>query len=196
LGTNPNHREHPAGEAVFRAVRKITVGAAAGTVAYHRDRLGLQPGVEQLTPVGFHQIEMQTGANVAVTGGARGQKQQRVFFLYRIRIIYIAKELRGIRKLCFKLVADLVSHRVTALADARTNRRYQILGSAAELKPHPSYSILDNPFQSAAPPRVESGHGPLFAVGNENRDTVCGLNGEEDARLVGHHAITLRTAAP
>src|ERR1700721_1300770 len=72
-----NDRKHPPRESVLCPIRKITVSPAIGAVSDDRNRILPQSGVEQLTPVGLHKIEMYPPSYAAMTRGAACEKKQR-----------------------------------------------------------------------------------------------------------------------
>ena len=74
------------GEAMVGAMRKVSIGAAAGAVALNKDVFRTEAGIEQLAAIGFNEVEMKTGTKIAVAGRTRGEKQHRIFFFDRVRV--------------------------------------------------------------------------------------------------------------
>lgn len=173
------------------AVGKVAVGAATGAVSEHGDSARGQTGFEQLTPVGFGQVEVQAGAQAAVARRAGGEEEQRVFFPDRVRVINIAEQIIGVGELRDEFAAHFFADGVAALSDAGADGGDQIFGAAAELQVHATHSIFNDSLQSSAPASMEGGDGAIFAVGDENGDAVGRLDGEQEARFGGHEAVTL-----
>ena len=68
--SHSNYGEASACKTVVGPMGEIKVGPAAGAIALNKDVFGLQACIEQLPPVGFHQIQMKAWADVAMAWSA------------------------------------------------------------------------------------------------------------------------------
>ena len=99
---------------------------------------------QKLLTIGFHQVEENLVGQFAVTGGAGGEKEERIFFPDGIRVLHLVKQLVRIGKLRVKSCADFFSHLIAAALNARADCRLDIAGPGTEAAKHLANALLDN----------------------------------------------------
>src|SRR5580698_3741124 len=154
---NSDDRQAAAGESVIGAVGKIAIRPAAGAVALDEDVFWAETRIEELATIGFDQIEMQSGPEVAVARRAGGEEEQRIFFFHRVGVVDLGEKLRRIDELRFEFHPHFFADRVAACPDAGADRGYHVFRLAAEFQTHAAYAVLDDALQRSAPAGVERG---------------------------------------
>ena len=90
-----------------------------------------------------------------------------------------------------ELNSDLGTNFKAARTDARSNSHDQVLGFATELVCHRFHSLGCDFTDYATPPGMDSRHGAIPRVGDEDRKTVGGPDGEANAGQVRHQRVAL-----
>jgi hypothetical protein len=94
-----NRRHHAAGMAFFCAMREKLLGSTRGAGRRNRDLPGWDSGLQQLSAIGFAQVEMELEAEIAVSGRALVHKQQWILLVYGVGLLDFMKKLAGVGKL-------------------------------------------------------------------------------------------------
>jgi hypothetical protein len=173
-------------------MREKTLGIARRAAIDHADVLFEDTCVFELAPVRRDQVEMNFGAEVAMAGGALVQKQHWIFDVNGIGVECLFEQIVGVSKLRRELGTNLLSDRIAAFANARSNRRPQIAGHAAELSAHLAHTFFYNARRSPAPASVKCSDYAALYIGDEYGHAVGGLDGKQYFWGIGDDAVTRR----
>ena len=144
---------------------------------------------QKLLTIGFHQVEENLVGQFTVTGGAGGEKEERIFLPDGIRVLHLVKQLVRIGKLRVKSCADFFSNLIAAALNARADCRLDITGPGTEAAKHLANAFFDNSFDGAAPAGMEDANRMSFHIHQDYRKTVCRLNADEQAGTTRDQAI-------
>jgi hypothetical protein len=186
---NSNDRHHASGLAFFGAVGEELVGMAVGAERRGVDVLLEDTGGEQLLAVGFDQIQKNLDWKFAVSGSARGEEEQRIFFADRVGFLHFVKQAGGVGELRFEFGANVFSDRVAAVVDAGADGGFEVARASAEVAEHFSYTFFDDALDRAAPSGVEDADGVVPGVDEDDGEAVGGLDGEQQAGGGGDESI-------
>src|ERR1700680_57969 len=146
LTCHSNHIEHPSGNSVLCAMRKIAHRAAltpctCRTLPDHGNTCLRYPGIQELAPVGFPKIQ----ANLS-------------------RISRADKKFLRVAKLPSKLRPYLLPDRIAAWSDTWPDGGHHIHGLRSILLLHHGNAPLHDPRDSSSPSSVERRDDPLRHV--------------------------------
>ena len=174
------------GEVLAAAVGEAGAGCA---VAGEGDALPCYAGVEELTAVGFEEVEVDLRAEVGVAGSAGGEEEHGVFVADGVGVVDLGEESGRVGELAFEFVADVFADGEAAGGDGGADGGDEVLRAGAVVEAHGADAALDDAGESAAPAGVEGGDGAGAGVGEQNGHAVGGLDAEEQVGEVGHEGV-------
>src|SRR5260370_11555649 len=169
--------QEPAAQGAFFAVAEEEVTAAGGTKVADEDIGGAEAGPEKLEAIGFTEVEEDVFGWGLVAGGHDVEPLDGIGFVAGAEFV---EPFRGFGELGKKLGGDFGADFVAAAADRGADGGEEIRGLGAEVHLHLADGFDDDAGESAAPTGMNGGDGALFRVDEENRDTVGGLDAEEE----------------
>ncbi len=175
-------REEAAALRAFLAVAEKEVAAAGGTEIADEDVGGAETCAEELCAIGFAKVEED------VPGGRLVPGWHHVEPLNGIRLVAGAEFIEpggGFGELREELGGDFGADFVAATADGRADGGEEVCGVGFEMHLHCADGFHSDAGKGAAPASVDSGDCALFGVDEQDGDAVGGLNGEEEAGLIG-----------
>ncbi len=105
-----------------------------------------------------------------------------------------AADLLPFGKVRRKLLRDLNTDFVTAVANTRAYSRIDISGSRAEISRHFFNRAANDGGCRSAPSRMNSAYGPLAAIEQQNGHAIGGTNADASACFVRHQGIAFAFA--
>jgi hypothetical protein len=187
-GADADYGEKAAGLGALFTVAEEEVGAAGGAEVACEDVLWGEAGGQKLGAIGFLQVE------VDVFGRGLVAWRHHVEPLDWIRLVAGAEFVEpvgGVGELGLELGGDFGADFIAAGADGRTDRGEEASGIGGEVHLHLADGFFGNAGEGAAPAGVDGGYGALFGIDEEDRDTVGGLDAEQEAGTVGGGGVTL-----
>jgi len=170
-------------------MRKEEVGAASRAESDVRDIFRGNSGTEQLAAVGLGQVEEDLLGQFTVSGSARGQKQQRIFFADLARLFGNAEETASVGELGLKGVPDFFADLIAATANAGTDCGVNILRAGAEVPSHFANTLFHDALDSTAPSGMENAYGLAPGVGKNYWEAVGGQHREKNSWSVRNQAV-------
>ncbi len=186
---DPNYRHHSSSLPELCPMREEASAVARGAAFDHADVFVTNSGILQLALVGFDQVEMDFGPEFAVAGSSLVQEQQWVTHMDRVGVEDLLKEFVSVGELRLKFRSHLGTDLIAALPDGRPNDSTQITWHTPELPPHFADAFLDHPGDSPAPACMECTDGTALHVGDQNRNTIGGLDGQQQTRGIGNQPV-------
>src|SRR5580704_9205555 len=119
-----------------------------------------------------------------------GQKEQRIFFPYRVGIFRLSKEAGGIIELRFEFRANFLADFVATALNSGTDRSLQIAWSRTEAAMHLAHPFFDNALQCAAPSGVKYANRAVLWINQNHGQAVGRLNAEQQAGSCGDQPVT------
>src|SRR5271157_4337282 len=171
-----NHSHHPPCLRELSTMREEASRIARGTSLENADVFLANSGVPQLALVGFNQIEVDFGAELAVSRRPLVQEQQRVAHVNCVGVEHLFEEFVSVGELGLELRAHLGPDLITASPNTRANYGAQIARHTAELPPHFADALLDYASDSPAPACMKSADRTVLHVRNQHRNAIGGLN--------------------
>ena len=162
---------------------------AVGASADDLNGPGFESGGEELTAIGFDEVQMQGRADWGVTGGALGEEEHGVLVAHLVSRVDLVEEFATVGELGFEFREDFLADGVAAGADAGADGGNEILRAGTELEPHAADTGLDDALDGAAPSGVEGGDYAEPAVGNQDGNAVGGLDSDEESGLGGDLSV-------
>lgn len=139
--------------------------------------------------VGFNEVQEKLRWEFAMPRSAGSQKQQRVFFAYRVRFFDFAKQFGSVRKLRFEFSPHLFADFVAATPDAGTDRGLQIAWPRSEITEHLTHALFYDAFHGAAPSGVKHARGVSPRIHQNYGKAVRSLDSQKDAWSCGNQPI-------
>src|SRR5437879_6888801 len=177
LRTDPDDGEEPPALRAFYAVAKEEIAAAGGAEAAHEDVRSAQAGAEELSAIGFAEVEQNVFGRWLV---ARRHHVQPLDWIGLVAGAKFVEPFGSFGELRLKLGGDFGADLVAAATDRRADGGEEVSGLAAELHLHLAYGFDDDAREGAAPACVDSGDGAFFWIDEENRNAVGGLDTKEE----------------
>ena len=187
--SNSHHCHQPPGYALLCPIAEEQVGVAGRAWGGGVDVLRGDAGIDDLPPVGFHQVEEDSDRQLAVSGCARGQEKHRIFLPDGIGLIHFVEELIGIGELHAELVADFLADLVAATLHARADGSDKVPRIAAEVTPHLANTFFDYALDGPAPASVKNSDGAILLVHDDHGQTIGRLHGEEESGGIGDQSV-------
>ncbi len=170
----------------FFAVAEEEVAAARGAQIADEDVWGAQAGAEELSAIGFAEVEQD------ILGRALVARGHHIHPLNRIGLVTGAEFVEpfgGFGKLRLELGGNFGADFVAAAADRRADGGEEAAGLGAELHLHLADGFDDDALQRAAPAGMDGSDGAFFRIDEENGDTVGGLHTEKETGAVGDRSV-------
>src|SRR5262249_7363610 len=135
--------------------------------------------------IGFYQVEVQLGTEIAVAGRSLRHEKQGIALANLLGLEHFLKKLARIGKLGFKLVSQFVTDFVAAGVNTSAHGCSQITGVAAEAVPHLAHSLLHDACQRSAPAGVKRAYRFTNRVCDQHRHAVSSSNSQHQAGSSG-----------
>ena len=172
----------------FLAVAEKKVASAGGAQVADEDVCGTEASTKELSTISFAKVEEDALGRGLVAGGHHIEPLDGIGFVAGTEFV---EPFGGISKLRLKLDGDFGADFVAAAADGRPDGGKEVGGLGFELHLHLPDSLRNDALERAAPTGVNGGDGALFRIDEENRDTVSGLNAQEEPGAVRCGGIAL-----
>lgn len=173
-------------------MREQQIGITRSAQRRGLDVVRQNAGIKQLSAVGFDQVEEDLDRQLAVARRTRAEKQQRIFLPHGVGFFDFVEEFSRVGELGLEVPPNLFPDRVTAIVNARTNRRQQIGGPAAKVLAHLAYSFFRNPLHCSTPAGMEHRNRTLLRIYQDDRKAISSLNREHQTRRIGYQTIADR----
>lgn len=174
-------RQEAADDAGFFAITEEKIAAASSAQIADDNAFHAQAYIKELCSICLAKIQQNVLRRRLVAGRSHVEPLQRVRFVTSAQFV---KPVRSLWELRAKLRGDLSTNLIAAAADGRADSREQIRRSGSKLHLHFADGLCDDALQCAAPTRMNRGNRTVFGVDQKNRNTVCGLNREQQPRTI------------
>lgn len=186
LAANADDGKQSAGERALAAMAEEEIGVAGRAKIVGENILRAQTGGQELRAVGLAKIEVNIFRRGLVAGGTHVEPLERIGLFAGARLIEIVG---GIGELRGEFGDEVCGNFVAAGTDGRADGGEQMRGLAAEFQLHAADGFLRDAGEGAAPSGMDRGDGALFGIDEENGHAIGGLDGEENAGLLGGGGI-------
>jgi len=156
------------------AVAEEEVGAAGGAEVAREDVLGAEAGGEELSAVGFLQVEADVFGRGLVAGGHHVEPLDWVGFVAGAEFV---EPVGGVGELGEVLGGDFSADFVAAGADGWADGGEDVGGVGGEVHLHLADGFDGDTDEGAAPAGMDGGYGAFLGVDEEDGDAVGGLDG-------------------
>jgi len=181
-GPDADDGEEAAALGAFFAIAEEEIAAAGGAEIANEDVGSAEASTEKLGAIGFAEIEEDILGRRLVAWGPHVEP------LDGIRLVAGAKFVEpfgGFGELGLKLGGDFGADFVATAADGRADGGEEVRRLCAEVHLHLADGLDDDALEGAPPAGMNGCDGALFGVDEENRNTIGGLDAQEEAGAVG-----------